>query len=71
MGFYEDDICDCILNFLAETYFYKSMPSENCPGLWQDVYKINYQGTRVYLKLQISFAGRTVVISFKDDTSRI
>ena len=42
MGFDEEDICDCIVDFLNETHFYKAMPSERFPGLWQDVYKINY-----------------------------
>ena len=69
MGFDEVDICDCILNFLNATHFYKAMPSEKVAGLWQDVYKINYDGHRVYLKLQIGYTGKSVVISFKEDTS--
>ena len=69
MGFDEDDICDCILNSLNATHFYKTMPSEQFAGLWQDVYKINYEEHRVYLKLQIGRSGRSVVISFKEDTS--
>ena len=69
MEFDEDDICDCILTFLDETHFYKAMPSETFPELWQDVYKINYRGYRIYLKLQIGHTGRSVVISFKEDTS--
>ena len=64
MGFDEDDICECILAFLSETHFYKAMPSETFPGLWQDVYNINYVGSRVYLKLQIGHSGLSVVISF-------
>ena len=69
MGFDEEDICDCIVHFLNETHFYKAMPSERFPELWQDVYKINYLRWRVYLKLQIGSTGLTVVISFKEDTS--
>jgi hypothetical protein len=45
------------------------MPAEKIPGLWQDVYKIHYQGVRVYLKLQIGASGHSVIISFKEDTS--
>jgi hypothetical protein len=69
MGFDEDDVCECILDFLDRTHFYKAMTSERSPGLWQDVYKINYRGTGVYLKLQIGRTGTSVVISFKEDTS--
>jgi hypothetical protein len=69
MGFDEEDICDCILDFLNETHFHKAMPSERFPELWQDVYKINYTGRHVYLKLQIGHNGLSVVISFKEDTS--
>ena len=69
MGFDEEDICDCIVDFLNETHFYKAMPSERFSGLWQDVYKINYLGSRIYLKLQIGHTGLSVVISFKEDTS--
>lgn len=67
LGFFQDDICDCILRHLNETHFYKSMQSEKFPDLWQDVYKLNYRGVRVYLKLQIGYVGRSVVISFKED----
>ena len=67
MGFDSEDVRDCVLA-LDETHFYKYMPAEKAPGLWQDVYKIGYEGIRVYLKLQINFAGNAVIISFKEDT---
>ena len=54
---------------LNETHFYKYMPAEKVPGLWQDVYKVTYEGIRVYLKLQINFANNAIIISFKEDTS--
>ena len=69
IGFSEADICDCIVDHLNESHFYKSMPAEKFPELWQDVYKIFYRETRIYLKLQISYTGRSVIISFKEDTS--
>ena len=53
MGLYEEDICECIVDYLNATHFYKSMPSERFQGLWQDVYKLRYRGFRIYLKLQI------------------
>jgi hypothetical protein len=45
------------------------MPADKAPGLFQDVYKINFGGVPVYLKIQIGATGRAVVISFKEDTS--
>lgn len=69
MGFDDADICDCVLIWLSASHFYKSMPAERMPGLWQDVYKLAYQGTRVYLKLQIGFSGQSIIISFKEDES--
>jgi hypothetical protein len=67
-GFDSEDIRDCVLA-LNETHFYKYMPAEKVPGLWQDVYKVTYEGIRVYLKLQINFANNAIIISFKEDTS--
>jgi hypothetical protein len=69
IGFMDEDIKECIVNDLKETHFYKTMPSMKITGLMQDVYKITYQGTRVYLKLQINKGGNAVVISFKEDES--
>ena len=68
LDFQDDDILDCISHSLSKTHFYKTMPAENVPGLWQDVYKLRYYGVRVYLKLQIDFNKQFVVISFKEDT---
>lgn len=69
LGHDSQDICECLLEYLNQTHFYKSMPAERVPGLWQDVYKINYQGFPLYLKLQIGATGLAVIISFKEDTS--
>ena len=67
MGFDAEDVRNCILE-LDNSHFYKAMSSDQIPGLWQDVYKVGYEGWRVYLKLQICFVGEAVVISFKEDT---
>jgi hypothetical protein len=63
LGFDPDDVYDCIVNFLSETHFYKTMESEKKPGLMQDVYHITYEGARLYVKLQVNV--HAVVISFK------
>jgi hypothetical protein len=69
MAFLDEDIIDCVTTCLADSHFYKTMPAERVPGLMQDVYKIRYEGERVYLKLQISKSGHAVVIAFKADES--
>src|SRR5271168_4310660 len=69
MGFLDEDITECIVNFLEPSHFYKTMPSEQVAGLMQDVYKITYEGKRVYLKLQINRSGHAVIVSFKEDES--
>lgn len=58
------DIVDAVL-VLAPVHFYKSMESERCPGLWQDVYHLPYRGRWIYLKLQILPDGRAAVVQFK------
>lgn len=63
-----EDVRDCI-QALQDSHFYKSMPADKAPGLWQDVYKITFEGTRIYLKLQINRSGQAVTISFKEDES--
>ena len=68
MGFDNEDVCNCIQE-LRETHFYKSMPADKVPGLWQDVYKITFEDARIYLKLQINRSRTAVVISFKRDTA--
>ena len=69
--FTEQEIVQTVLKLnLAD--FYKTMPSEQIIGLWQDVYKplVNFKGhsTRAYVKLQITEqkAGNVAIfISFK------
>jgi hypothetical protein len=69
MGFDDESIVECVAGQLAETHFYKTMPASSVPGLMQDVYKISFEGQRVYLKLQINRSRSAVVISFKQDES--
>jgi len=67
MGFLDEDITECICDFLQTSHFYKTMAAEQMAGLMQDVYKITYEGKRVYLKLPISQSGHAVIVSFKED----
>jgi hypothetical protein len=66
LGLDADNIFDCIMNHLAETHFYKTMPAEENPELMQDVYRITYQDRRIYLKLQV-VGDWANVISFKEE----
>ena len=68
LGFDHEDVRACIQE-LRDSHFYKSMPADKAPGLWQDVYKITFEGIRIYLKLQITGSRTAVAISFKEDTS--
>lgn len=64
----ESDIVECVQDLTHEDFF-KSMPSEQRVGSFQDVYRGRYRGFAVYVKLQLSGAGHTVVVSFKRDES--
>jgi hypothetical protein len=69
MNLLYEAIIDCVTTCLGDSHFYKTIPAERVPGLMQDVYKIRYEGERIYLKLQISKSGHAVVIAFKADES--
>ncbi len=70
IGFDDADIVDCISNHVTFNHFYKTMPAAKRPGFMQDVYRVEYSGKRIYLKVQVDSEGRTVVVSFKADTSK-
>jgi len=67
LGLDDEDIADCIMGCLTEAYFYKTMPAKKRSGRMQDVYRIAYQGRRIYLKLQVSKENWAVVVSFKEE----
>jgi motility quorum-sensing regulator / GCU-specific mRNA interferase toxin len=64
LGFGHDDIVTAVL-LLSPQDLYKTMESQRVPGLWQDVYHLDYRGAKLYIKLQIGFDGRAQVIQFK------
>ncbi len=66
LGFDDQDIVECICDYLDGAHFYKTMSARKRPGLMQDVYRVTYQGKPIYLKLQI-VSGNVTVISFKAD----
>lgn len=60
----EEEIVARVLQ-LRPSDIYKTMEAESKPGLWQDVYHLNEGSTILYIKLQLSFDGKGVVIQFK------
>jgi motility quorum-sensing regulator / GCU-specific mRNA interferase toxin len=60
-----DAMADRVL-MLQANEFYKTMEAETMPGLWQDVYRSDDLTVTLYIKLQISFNGKGVIISFKE-----
>lgn len=67
LGLDRFDIEACVLA-LTGSDFYKTMPAERAPGLFQDVYRPWYLGHTLYVKVQMTCHGanrNTVVISFK------
>ncbi|MBI5234995.1 MAG: type II toxin-antitoxin system MqsR family toxin [Deltaproteobacteria bacterium] len=64
IGYSDTEIINEVLS-LKQNEFYKSMKAELKPGLWQDVYKPTRNGLKLYIKLQKSFDGKGVIISFK------
>jgi motility quorum-sensing regulator / GCU-specific mRNA interferase toxin len=59
-----DDIVEAVLE-LTSQHFHKSMESERMPGLWQDVYHLEFRGIWLYIKLQLGVKGRAFVVQFK------
>ncbi|MGK2906467.1 MAG: type II toxin-antitoxin system MqsR family toxin [Desulfuromonadales bacterium] len=49
---------------LTKINFQHTMPSEKKPGQMQDVYKIDWRDTVLYIKLRKSDIGQGVIISF-------
>ncbi|WP_175530264.1 type II toxin-antitoxin system MqsR family toxin [Desulfobacula phenolica] len=60
----EEEIVNRVLQ-LRPSDLYKTMEAESKPGLWQDVYHSNEGSITLYIKLQLSFNGKGVVIQFK------
>lgn len=64
-GLGDDELVEAVLELSAGD-FCKSMEAEKRPGMWQDVYHQSFQGVELYIKLQISPAGKAVVVQFKE-----
>lgn len=64
MGFSDDQIIEAVLQ-LMPIHFYKTMESEQVPGLWQDVYNLPFRNKHIYIKLQMGHNGRAYVVQFK------
>lgn len=54
-----------IIQELRPTDLYKSMTTHFDHKLWQDVYKPDWEGIPLYIKLQVNEEDGAVIISFK------
>jgi motility quorum-sensing regulator/GCU-specific mRNA interferase toxin len=64
LGLRDADIVEAVLA-LTPDHFYKTMEAERFPGLWQDVYHLEFRGLWLYIKLQHSPGGLAVVVQCK------
>lgn len=65
LGYADDDEMVARVLKLKPKEFYKSMPAKKFQKLWQDVYYTYDGSTKLYIKLQKSFNGKGVIVSFK------
>jgi len=67
LGYMDEEAILDVIEDIQEDDFYKSMPSEKVPSLWQDVYRVTHDGNILYIKLQISANNKkAVIIQFKE-----
>ncbi|OGQ60559.1 MAG: hypothetical protein A3J24_08685 [Deltaproteobacteria bacterium RIFCSPLOWO2_02_FULL_53_8] len=66
IGYSKEEIIITVMS-LKHNEFYKTMPAKKIQGLWQDVYKPTRTGIKLYIKLQKSYDGKCVVISFEKE----
>ena len=65
IGFKHDNIYAVVLD-LKGSDFYKSMPSDRNPLLWQDVYHYHHDGIDMILYVKLQIKKNAVVVSFKE-----
>ena len=65
----ERDIVDCVLALSPQDYC-QSLPSTQRPDHFQDVYQPNFNGRKLYVKLQAPPDEYAAIVSFKENTSR-
>jgi len=61
----EEEMVNRVLKLQPEE-FHKTMPSDTFPSLMQDVYYTFDNTTKLYIKLQKSYSGKGVIVSFKE-----
>ena len=68
LGYSPEEMVDLIMK-LQKSNFCKTMEAHDCPGRWQDVYKVNDGSLALYIKIQKGNDESGVIISFKEDGS--
>jgi len=66
LGYADDEEMVARVLMLSPSEFHKSMPSKQFLNLYQDVYYTFDGSTKLYIKIQMSFNGKGVIISFKE-----
>lgn len=67
LGYMDEDEITDVIEKLSNKNFYKSMPSDRFPELWQDVYifKDDENDIEIYIKIQI-FENKAILVQFKE-----
>ena len=65
LGYGSEEIIQTIQSIEA-AHFYKSMPSEKTPGLWQDVYRVPDGDIELYVKFTSDTVTEFKLLSFKE-----
>lgn len=65
MGLTSTEMLDAVAG-TASTHFYKTMPADKNPGVWQDVYRVPTPAGMAYMKYTLAAGNPRIVISFKE-----
>jgi len=70
MGYMDDDDITSVISSLCSEHFIKSMTTYQSNKIWQDVYRCQDGEKSLYIKLQLSDNGETILIQMKKDEGR-
>lgn len=65
LGMSLDDI-DTLVSSIKSEHFYKSMSSTKHEKIWQDVYRVPYEGKIIYLKISTGLEKPFIIVQIKE-----
>lgn len=65
LGMSSDDI-DTLVSSIKSEHFYKSMSSTKHAKIWQDVYRVPYEGKVIYLKISTGLEKPFIIVQLKE-----